>query len=731
MAYIKQFLTKTRPSDNTSIFRYSPLVDSERLEMYALVSISNDVDAESSRFNKFVWDGFIDGFLQKDGDVITRLKNALIGAEFKLRELIRHDDLLEEKGVKLDLSAVIFKENKAYVVVLGEHKVLLYKDRVIDISELLTTNKSNVGTMIVKPGEMLLFYHSAEKVDKGFKEEDELEDYLVGLFDNDEARGGAFVAFSGEKVEEAVEVDEEKPEEFLQGKEIDKGSMQLDEEADEKTMEAETSDLDVEDEEVGGEDDDDEEKTSFEVVKGKLKRVYGKIRFFLGNLIGGIKEKKRGGVPRPIKVGGYKDREIKIKRFVTLGIFLILVLTLFFGIKSAFDAREARVLSAELEEFIVDLEEDVDRAEEADVDNALSILSTVQDNFNEYIEVLEEEEKKEKMFEADLERIKDFRLRIVEVQDSILKITPLSEEEGNIELFLDGRIAFGDKSDPVSMNITKEAQIPSGEYIYVVDQGEKAVFEVSVNTGDVRKISDPDDLVSKPLFVDMGNNPEERGIYVYDADVGVLVARIDEEGQFNDFKALSGVSARALGTEDIAAFAVFGISDTLNFLVPSEDRIIRSRSFGGDSYGLPSEYISYPGFENGFEIYGDLYIYALTESPNGITRFNPQTVRSDPMLFRGFHKDLSITRGFTGPTMDRAFLVFDAEDERFVYLRKPIETGEELRHPGEIHFVGQFEYRGERDGVFDDVRKIVSEHSDTWMFVLDGRKIWKVNIDLD
>jgi hypothetical protein len=713
MAYIKQFLTKTRPSDNTSIFRYSPLVDSERLEIYALVSISNDVDAESSRFNKFVWDGFIDGFLQKEGDIITRLKHALIGSEFKLRELIRHDDLLEDKGVKLDLSAVVFKGNKAYIVALGDHKVLLYKDRVIDISELLSANKSNVGSMIVKPREMLLFYHSTEKVNKDFKGEDELEEYLVGVFDNEEARGGAFVAFSEEKIEEEVtKVEGEKPVELQEEMEVEVEQL------------GEMEDTDFEDE-------GEEEKTSLEVVKDKTKRFYGKARDLLGNLVGGVRERKRSGLPRPIKVGGYKERELKIKRFVTLGIFLVLFLTLFFGVKSAFDAREARVLSAGLEELVTELGEEVEKAKNAEMDDALAILSSVRSNFDEYVGILEKEEKKDKMFETDLEKINEFRSRIVKVQDGILKIESLSEEKGNIEMFLDTKLAFGEKSNPVSMTITKEAQIPKGEYIYVVDQGEKAVFEVNLKDGDPRRINDPDGLLSKPLFVDMGNNPEERGLYVYDSDVGVLVARIDENGKFNNFKALSGVSTRALGSGEITAFAVFGISDTLNFLIPSENRIIRSRSFGADSYGLSSEYISYPGFENGFELYGDLYIYALTESPNGIKRFNPQTALSDPILLRGFHKDLYISKGFTGPTMNRAFLAFDSENHRFVYLRKPIESGEELRHPGEIHFVGQFEYRGERDDVFDDVRKIVSEHSDKWMFVLDGRKIWKVNIVLD
>jgi hypothetical protein len=47
------------------------------------------VDVETSRFNKFVWDGFLDGFLSKEDEMIVRLKNGLLGAEFKLKELIK------------------------------------------------------------------------------------------------------------------------------------------------------------------------------------------------------------------------------------------------------------------------------------------------------------------------------------------------------------------------------------------------------------------------------------------------------------------------------------------------------------------------------------------------------------------------------------------------------------------------------------------------------------------
>ena len=97
----------------------------------------------------------------------------------------------------------------------------------------------------------------------------------------------------------------------------------------------------------------------------------------------------------------------------------------------------------------------------------------------------------------------------------------------------------------------------------------------------------------------------------------------------------------------------------------------------------------------------------------------------------GLAGDITIGAGWTGSTMDRAFLVFESKSKRIIYFEKPIDVGENLRHPGSLLVLGQFEYRGSRGDVFNDVRGIVTEFEDRRMFVLDGMKIWEVNIVLD
>ncbi len=59
------------------------------------------------------------------------------------------------------------------------------------------------------------------------------------------------------------------------------------------------------------------------------------------------------------------------------------------------------------------------------------------------------------------------------------------------------------------------------------------------------------------------------------------------------------------------------------------------------------------------------------------------------------------------------------------------DIGENLRHPGSLLMLAQFEYRGDRGDVFQDIRDLIIEYTDKRMFVLDGLKIWDINIVLN
>ncbi len=741
MAFVKQFLTKTRPSENTCMFRYSPVLSAGQVEIYGLVSISNRVKAETSRFNKFVWDGFLDGFLSKDENIIARLKDALVASEFKLKELIRNDKVLEKEGVDLNLSVLIFKDNKVFVGILGEHKVFLFKNKLVDLTELLERNKSNVGSTIVSQGDIFVVSFSKENFKESmgnFKEVFEFEDFLNNVFEKEDSKGGAFLATLEAEEKKEVKVVEKEEEVKQVGEKEEVGVVE------EKEVE------------VGAKGEKFKEFLSafwmkfkhyfgklVEALSKKLSVLFEKIRFSLRNRYGrkrwykklqsssSVKSLARG--IKPFKVDGYKDKELKTRRFVALFLILILVLVVFLGARSAFESRQKSLLTNELNVLMEEWEGNLDSAQRKafdEKDESLALLAGVSEELDAHLEELKSLGRYEKLGEENLSKISDFKDRISEISDMAQRIVGVREREGNMVLFLNSKLDFGEKSNPVDLRVSKMTQIAKGENLYMVDAGEKAVFEIPLGGGDARKVLDPKGLLKDPRFVDLGNNPDEDALYVYDFVNGVLRAGRDEEGKYNNFVSLSGLTPRSVGGENVGAFAVFGPTDSLNFLVPSESRIVRALGFGGATYNLPSEYISHPSFENGTALFGDQYIYVLSKTPNGIKRFVPRTSLNSQLMVTGLDQDLQeITVGYTGSNMDRTLVVFDSEIKRFVQFTKPIEIGENLLHPGEIVLKAQYEYRGNRENVFDDVRGIVISSDDSHMYVLDGFKIWKITLE--
>ncbi len=744
MAFVKQFLTKTQPSDNTSMFRYTPVLPSGQVEIYSLISISNNADVETSRFNKFVWDGFLDGFLSKDEDMISRLENAIVGAEFKLKELIKHDNILEEKGVDLNLSVLVFKGNKVFVGVLGNHKVFVCKNKVADISELLERGKSSVGSTLVSPEDVFVIVYTEKNIKENLeklKDFFEIENFLEGVFEKEESKGGAFLATLDEMKKQVIapQVEEEQKVDI--------------EVQDEEPVIAEAEDMELKEE--GVKDVRNFKKTllalwsklklGFDKVitflSEKLSGVFGRLKFSLQNKYGrrrwfkklqsitSIKNFSKG--VKPFKVDGYKEKELRTKRFVTFFVILILIIAVFLGVRATFESRQSAILAEELDTLMEEWEDSVQSAERMEeVEESLEILSSVSEDFDAYLDGLEQENRLRRLGDEEKERIENFQAKLSSVEDSIYRIIPLSEQKGNIELFFDTKLHFGSKSNPVDFAISRDAGIVVGEILYVVDAGEKEVYEVFLRDGDFRKISDSNNLIKEPMFIDIGNNKDDLALYVYDAKSGALRVGLDDDGEFNDFKSLSGLTPRALGGAGVRAFAVFGPTDSLNFLVPSESRIVRAQGFGGTTYNLPSEYISHPSFESGTDLFGDQYVYVLSTITNGIRRFVPLTGLMSQLSITGLQDDLQgIVAGYTGTTMNRAFVVFDSENKRFVQFTKPIEIGENLVHPGEIVLKHQYEYRGEREDIFENMRSLVLTHDDKEMYVLDGTRIWKINIE--
>jgi hypothetical protein len=72
--------------------------------------------------------------------------------------------------------------------------------------------------------------------------------------------------------------------------------------------------------------------------------------------------------------------------------------------------------------------------------------------------------------------------------------------------------------------------------------------------------------------------------------------------------------------------------------------------------------------------------------------------------------------------------VFDEKYKRILNFEKPKETVGDMLHPGEMVLMKQYVYRGEEDGVFDNVKGIVVDGAEEYMFVLDGQQVWQIKL---
>ena len=87
----------------------------------------------------------------------------------------------------------------------------------------------------------------------------------------------------------------------------------------------------------------------------------------------------------------------------------------------------------------------------------------------------------------------------------------------------------------------------------------------------------------------------------------------------------------------------------------------------------------------------------------------------------------NITKGYTSGSLDFGLYVFDANQKRFLDFEKPKEGLEEL-HPGELILKQQYIYRGEAEDMFTDVKDFVVDAEEKFMYILDGKTIWKVTL---
>jgi len=418
-----------------------------------------------------------------------------------------------------------------------------------------------------------------------------------------------------------------------------------------------------------------------------------------------------------IKMGGLNTSELRNKRASILIAIVIGIIVIIVGINKTKEAK----LTKEIHEGYISYETKV-----------TNYITTAESKLNS-----DSEGALLSLFEAnqlvntptidmtvisadDKDNFKKLKSKILSVEDVLYNRTAITQESG-MELFVDGKLKFGDTTDATDIAIYKDpTQV---EYLYVTDKGLDALFWITT-AGKVKMVENNNVDIKDPLFVDTG----AMGIYIYDKKLGAIRAPFDgNSGAVTGLVQLSGVSADAFGVDDPKEMAIFTNLDNVYVLSQSGQSIMKSQGSISTAYGLPYTYFSDDSLNTVTDIFGDLMIYLLTAGSDGLGTYQYNTLEGrfkskDVQIIAPEQPFENLTAGYTAGTMDKHLYVFDSATKRILVFEKPMDD----LHQNALLFLKEYVYRGDDEGIWSNVRDIVVDSAEANLYLLDGSNIWKV-----
>ncbi|MCK9368893.1 hypothetical protein M0R04_02850 [Candidatus Dojkabacteria bacterium] len=739
--YVRRYISDDVTTNaSTCAFRYIPGSAHEidqKGELHGLITVVGEEGLNADRIAKFVWDGVVDAYgYGKNIATVELLKNAINAGSRKVVELIKNEKV--EHEINLSFSLAVVKGMTAYLGVFGEQQLFLFKDNgIVKISEIIQKNKGVVASIAISDNDLILM--SSPSLLDAFVEINEDLNSQVELLENiDEftqnLTNHQSVLLLARKDLEVKEVE---------NREIIAPiiSATTEEEAIEEPIPEEKEEIKIEKKRFGRED---------------LSKVFERIKLFfrraslaispalnkLANLVGKVREKtssivldkygrqrwykriaaklssikfgKRSGA-YGMKIDGYKIANQRNKRILIVLLIFGLILLVLMGAKLSANAKirrdihkEAVVILDSIGSFVTTAQNEI--AGGNDDDAAVAIY-----NANAEVEKL-----KDKVLSVDdTKRFNDLKTTLSGLDDKVNRRFGVTESDGTLSLFIDGRIQFGDLGNLTDLTSYKDSF--QNEFLFVVDNGNKKVVKISLEDKTNKAVPDKGKLLSAPRYIDYGNY----GLFVYDDQKGVLRSAFTKSGNA-DFEELAGLGVEDMGNGSIVDLGIFtsGSSDNV-YLVNSDKKAIFKSLKYGTGYGLPFNYLSLPSLSTATDIMGDFSIYVLSKGAPGINRFSysytKKTVVSDPVTISGMVEDLTnLDCGFIGAKPDSRMIVFDGVNKTFILLKKP--------SPNDMTIDKQFVYRGSRTDIFNDVRDVAMDYNNNYAYILDGNTIWKMKL---
>jgi len=434
-----------------------------------------------------------------------------------------------------------------------------------------------------------------------------------------------------------------------------------------------------------------------------------------------ISQNELGGKPSlgHIKMGGMNSSDLKNKRAAIFITVIIGVIVIIVGVNKTKEAKLTKEIHEGYIAFELKVNDYITTAEgEVNSDSNSALKSLFEANQlvnNPTIDMT-------LISVADQKKFKELRNKILSVEDILYNRTAVSKSSG-MELFVDGKLKFGDATDATDIAIYKDPTLV--EYLYITDKGIDALFWVTT-AGKVRMVDNNGVDIKDPLFVDTGT----MGMYIYDKKLGAIRAPFDgKSGEVTGLEQLSGASPDAFGVDDPQEMAIFTSLDNIYILSRSKQAIMKSKGSINTAYGLPYTYFSDESLSTVNDIFGDLMIYLLTAGSDGLGTYQYNNLEGrfkakDIQVISPENAFENLTAGYTAGTMDKHLYVFDSVGKRVLVFEKPMDD----LHANSLLFLKEYVYRGEDESIWSNVKDIVVDSSETYLYVLDGSNIWKVQL---
>ena len=753
-------------------------------DIYVLFRVESRVKAQLMRLSKFVIDAIIEGYIYSPAKSTNdALKDAINDGISRVRNMIRNDKDFEKTGIDVDFTIVLVKKEGLYIGKFGDSDIYVCKkDKCINVSEVMNKKEAQTAgivlgdrdTVLVSTKEFLSQY--INDISPYSQEEDFLDKVKVVGRKVKESEGLLYLSVDKNK-KEKTDVETIIPEANEDVKIEDKDVINTQSKYSDSKESAE-SDKEFQNNPIVNKIKIVLSKiilfvsATFNKVKTKvkinkiaskiripsgvkslfvfiwkgIKLVIGKIASFIGSIFSLIGEKlgnkfrnkkwyrkvgskisnvkvntvdisRNNNYLKGVKVDSYKEKNVRNKRVKIVLLVLLIAILLVFGINYTKHKKEENAISAQANKVFDQIEDLLTNAQSSvttDKSTAQSYLSKSSNLFESVPDNINKE---------DTQKFEELKKKLVSIQDELYKIAGVTEENG-LTNYIDSRLALGEASVLTDIEIYKNEKTGK-EYLLLSDSGKKQIYIVNLEDKSIETISNSNSLLRNPQYLSLGVG----GLYIYDKTAGMLKSALDDSGNFGDIYAIAGLSGTDIGDSSISSMITLTENDNIYFLSTAKSAILKSSAAYEDRYGLISTYIEDTDFSTGVDILSDLSLYVVSNSMTPVIRFSwsyvEQRQAENPVTITGIEDVGTLTCGYTyGESTSGNFYTFSKEGKKVLSLEKPLES--ESLHPNELLLTKQYQYRGDNEHVWTDVKDVVVDSAGQYMYILEPNTVWKL-----